>query len=245
MAEVVLALDLASGPDALLLVDRLPGLRWAKVGPMLFLRDGPALVRELTSRGVKVFLDLKWHDIPSSVAGAVRAAGEHGVALATVHALGGRAMLEAAAAAPGGAMRLVAVSVLTSHTAEDYWGALGRRDRSDVADEVVRLARMAVDAGIDGVVASPLEVAAVRQALGPDRWIVVPGIRPASVRARRASPVHARHASSVPANDQSRTATPEEAVAAGATHLVVGRPITRAKNPREVYEQICAAASSS
>ncbi len=235
MAEVVLALDLASGPDALLLVDRLPGLGWAKVGPMLFLRDGPALVRELTSRGVKVFLDLKWHDIPSSVAGAVRAAGEHGVALATVHALGGRVMLEAAAAAPGGAMRLVAVSVLTSHTAEDYWGALGRRDRSDVADEVVRLARMAIDAGIDGVVASPLEVATVRQALGPDRWIVVPGIRPASVGAR--------HASSVPANDQSRTGTPEEAVAAGATHLVVGRPITRAKNPREVYQQICAAAS--
>ncbi len=239
MAEVVLALDLASGPDALLLVDRLPGLGWAKVGPMLFLSDGPVLVRELTSRGVKVFLDLKWHDIPSAVAGAVRAATEQGVALATVHALGGRVMLEAAAAAAGGAMRLVAVSVLTSHTAEDYWGALGRRDGSDVADEVVRLARMAIDAGVDGVVASPLEVAAVRQAVGPDRWIVVPGIRPAGVG------VGARHASSVPANDQSRTATPEEAVAAGATHLVVGRPITQAKNPREVYQEICAAATSS
>ncbi len=249
MAEVVLALDLASGPDALLLVDRLPGLGWAKVGPMLFLSDGPALVRELTSRGVKVFLDLKWHDIPSAVAGAVRAPTEQGVALATVHALGGRVMLEAAAAAAGGAMRLVAVSVLTSHTAEDYWGALGRRDGSDVADEVVRLARMAIDAGIDGVVTSPLEVAAVRQALGPDRWIVVPGIRPA-VGTRHASLPDAGHASfvpvhasSVPANDQSRTATPEEAVVAGATHLVVGRPITRAKNPREVYQQICAAAT--
>ncbi len=225
MAEVIVALDVVSPREALQLADQLPELRWAKIGPMLFVRGGPDLVRQLKARGVCVFLDLKWHDIPNSVAEAVRGAAEQGVDLATVHALGGRAMLEAAARASD-PMRLAAVSVLTSHSASEYWETLGRRDgAAEVQDEVVRLARIAVEAGVHGVVASPLEVTVVKEVVGPDRWIVVPGIRPPGTEA----------------GDQRRTATPEVAVAAGATHLVVGRPIIRAERPRLVYDSICEA----
>src|SRR6059036_1616394 len=125
VAELVVAFDVPSGREALALAKRLPGLRWAKLGPGLYVREGPALAREFLARGVQVFLDLKWHDIPSTVAGAVTAAQELGVTMATVHCLGGEAMLRAAAGAAG-KLALVGVTVLTSHTAGSLEQVLGR-----------------------------------------------------------------------------------------------------------------------
>ncbi len=223
MAELIVALDVDSRNDALRLVDSLPDLEWAKVGPMLFLADGPAIVEALKARGIKVFLDLKWHDIPNSVAGAVRVAADLGVDLATVHALGGERMLSAAQAASGH-MRIAAVSVLTSHSEQGYWDTVGRAGNGSLGGEVARLAELAVRSGVDGIVSSPREVAEIRSRVGADCWIVVPGIR---LRGGGAS-----------TDDQSRTAEPSSAVRAGATHLVVGRPITEAKNPIQVYDTI-------
>ncbi len=223
MAELIVALDLPSADDARRLLDRLPGLRWAKVGPVLFLAGGPDFVRECRTRGVRVFLDLKWHDIPHAVAEAARAAARLGVDLATVHALGGTEVVKAAVEARG-AMKVAGVTVLTSHSAESYGGAIGvPHARLDA--EVARLARLLVGAGVDAIVTSPQEIASVRGIAGPDRWIVVPGIRPPG-----AEP-----------GDQRRTAEPKAAVAAGATHLVVGRPITGAREPHVVYQEICQA----
>lgn len=221
MAELIVALDLDSADEALQLVDALPELRWAKVGPMLFLRAGRGMIRDLKARGVRVFLDLKWHDIPNSVAGAAAEASRMGVDLATVHALGGAEMIRAARQASDG-MRLVAVTVLTSHAPADYWRTVGRVDGGDLPQEVARLTGIALTAGAHGVVSSPHEVAAVKSVVGPESLIVVPGIRPAGSGA----------------DDQQRTAAPGVAVAAGATHVVVGRPITRAKHPAQVYDSI-------
>ncbi|UCD23489.1 MAG: orotidine-5'-phosphate decarboxylase [Gemmatimonadota bacterium] len=221
VADLIVALDLASADEALAMVDQLPDLEWAKIGPVLFVREGPAVVRGLKQRGIKVFLDLKWYDIPSTVAGAVAAAADQGIDLATVHSLGGQQMLEAAVKACG-TTKLVAVTVLTSYSSERYWNTVGRESVTDLGPEVSRLARMAVGAGVHGVVTSVLEVAGVRSALGPEPWIVTPGIRPAGADS----------------GDQQRTADPGAAVRAGATHLVVGRPITRAESPDEVYKSI-------
>jgi len=224
MAELIVALDLPEAREALALVDRLPGLRWAKVGPVLYLRGGggPALVRELRARGIQVFLDLKWHDIPSTVSGAVAAVRELDVAMATVHCLGGRAMLEAAArAAAGSSLSLVGVTVLTSHDSVSFEQVLGR-GIPDLGFEAERLARLAQQAGLRGVVTSGQAVGLLREALGADPWIVVPGIR-------------------LPddgTDDQASTITPEEAVRRGATHLVVGRSITGARDPRAVYDRM-------
>ncbi len=221
-----MALDVASARAALRFADRLGGLTWAKVGPALYLQDGPALVRELIERGIRVFLDLKWHDIPTTVAGAVGAAARLGVELATVHAGGGRAMLRAAVAA-GTGIRIAGVTVLTSHDAQSYGDVIGRRGLQ-VEEEVTRLARLAAECGVGALVASPREARQVRTVVGADCWIVTPGIR----------------LPGAPADDQRRTATPAEAVAAGATHLVVGRPIVCADEPRAVYEELCHAAAT-
>lgn len=223
MAELVVAFDLPSAREALALADRLPGLRWAKVGPVLYVREGPSLMREFRARGVNVFLDLKWHDIPSTVAGAVTAAREMGAALATVHCLGGQAMLEAAVAAAGD-LPLVGVTVLTSHDAPALSQVLGR-GVPDLGFEAERLARTAVAAGLRGVVASGHELSLLRAALGPDPWMVVPGIRLPGDSA----------------GDQIRTVTPADAVQRGATHLVVGRPITAAMDPAAAYRQFAGA----
>ena len=220
MAELIVAFDLPSGRDALALADRLADLRWAKVGPMLFVREGPALVREFTARGVRVFLDLKWHDIPSTVTGAVAAARDLGVAMATVHCLGGLGMLRAAAGVAGD-LALVGITVLTSHASADFEQVMGR-GVPDLAFEAERLARAALHAGLRGVVASGEEVALLREALGAQPWIVVPGIR---------LPNDGK-------DDQARTITPGEAVRRGATHLVVGRPITAARDPVEAYQRL-------
>ena len=220
MAELIVALDLPSGPDALALADRLPGLGWAKLGPVLFVREGPALVRELTARGVRVFLDLKWHDIPTTVAGAVAAARDLGVAMATVHCLGGPEMLAAAGKAAGD-LALVGVTVLTSHDAASLEQVLGR-GVPDVGFEAERLAKLAKQAGLRGVVASGHELGLLRETLGTGPWIVVPGVR----------------LSGDEAGDQRRTIAPREALRGGATHLVVGRSITAAKDPARAYQAV-------
>ncbi len=223
MAELILALDLPTREETLRLLDRLPALRWAKVGSMLMTAEGPGLIRDLRARGLKIFLDLKWHDIPSTVAGAVTSARSLGVSMATVHALGGPAMMRAAAEAAGSAISIVGVTVLTSHDEPDYAAALGRPSVR-LLDEAARLARLAVSSGLAGIVCSPLEVERIRTGLGPDPLVVVPGIR---------------RPGDDP-GDQSRTATPADAVRHGATHLVVGRPILHATDPAAVLTEILA-----
>ena len=214
MAEIVVALDLPAAGEAVRLLERLPGTPWVKVGSVLMTREGGSLVRALVARGHRVFLDLKWHDIPNTVAGAVRSARELGVSMATVHTLGGRSMMEAATEAAGGAMDLVGVTVLTSYDEVSYARAVGR-DEVGLEDEVARLADEAVSAGLTGVVCSPAEIGVVRRVLPDGGRIVVPGIR----------------SESDPAGDQVRIATASAAAGAGATHLVVGRPILQAPDP--------------
>jgi len=199
------------------LLDELHGLPVGmKVGLELFVREGPALLERIRTHGYALFLDLKFHDIPFTVAGAVRSACAYEPELLNVHATGGREMMLAAARAAAeysGPTRIIAVTVLTS-LSEDDLSAMGM----DIgpAELVVKLALSARQAGLDGVVCSPAEAAAVRNAAGPEFLIVTPGIRPAGASM----------------DDQKRTSTPAEAVAMGATSLVVGRPITKASTPR-------------
>jgi orotidine-5'-phosphate decarboxylase len=220
MAELIVALDVPHGAAALALLDRLPDVRWVKVGPVLMTREGPELIRELAGRSLDVFLDLKWHDIPNTVAEAVAGARDLGVAMATLHTTGGWSMMAAAAQAAGPELSLVGVTVLTSHDAASYGRAVGRQD-VDLEREVGRLADEAAAAGLSGVVCSPREIALVRSRLGDGARIVVPGIR------RRTDA----------AGDQARVATATEAVQAGATHLVVGRPVIQAADPAAAFNE--------
>lgn len=221
--RIIVALDYGTPDAALQLVERLtPGECRLKVGLELFTAGGPGFVRELVARGFSVFLDLKFHDIPNTVAQACARAAELGVWMINVHALGGRRMLEAARAAVAQTARpplLVAVTVLTSHApgelAEVGVGV-------SIPDEVSGLARLAADTGLGGVVCSPQEVAVLRSQRGPQFILVTPGIRP----------------SGAPQDDQRRSLTPAEAVALGADYLVVGRPITRAPDPRAVLTEL-------
>jgi orotidine-5'-phosphate decarboxylase len=222
--KLLVALDVESGERALQLVTTLRGLAGGfKIGNRLFTSEGPALVRQITDSGARVFLDLKYHDIPNTVEQAVEAAVATGAWMINVHASGGSAMMQAAArAARDAATKLgrqaplmIAVTVLTSMDQEAL-RAIGV-DRP-VLDQVIALARMTRQAGLQGVVASAQETAAIRQACGPDFAIVTPGIRGASAGADR--------------NDQSRTMGPAEAIRAGASYIVVGRPIIAAADPR-------------
>jgi len=212
--RLVVALDVPTPQEAAALVERLAGLAGMfKVGSQLFTAGGPELVRGLVARGEKVFLDLKYHDIPNTVAGAVSAACRLGVSLVDVHSLGGKAMMEAAVGAmPAMGTRLLAITVLTSHDAASL-AELGLA--ADLDQAVRRLALLAHAAEVDGVVASPHEVPLIREACGRDFLVVTPGIRPAGARA----------------GDQARAATPAAALAAGADLLVVGRPIIEAPDP--------------
>ena len=219
--RLIVALDVQDATAARAMVDRLAGhVGMFKVGIQIFTAAGPDFVREVIARGEKVFLDLKFHDIPNTVAGAVSSAGQLGVSLVDVHALGGKDMMEAAVGAlPAMGIRLLAITILTSHK-EETLGTIGVS--GSVADSVRRLAVLSREAGADGVVASPQEVAIVREACGPDFLIVTPGIR--SVGSSR--------------GDQSRTATPATAVAAGADYIVVGRPILEAADPAAAADAI-------
>jgi orotidine-5'-phosphate decarboxylase len=219
VAELIVALDLPDAPSAVAMLERLPDGAPVKIGSVLATAAGSAFVRAVVEGGHPVFLDLKWHDIPNTVAGAVRAARALGVEMVTVHALGGEGMLRAAVEAAAGEVKVVAVTVLTSHTAAELGAVLGREGAAP-AEEVRRLATLAMAAGADGVVCSPLEVAQVAPLVGGGR-VVVPGIRRAGDAV----------------GDQARVATPAVARAAGATHLVVGRPILEAEDPGEAYQQ--------
>jgi len=221
--RLIVALDAPDAASAIQLVSRLENTcQWFKVGLELFVAAGPAVLEPLVARGHSVFLDLKFHDIPNTVAGAVRSAAGLGVQMMTIHALGGPAMLSAAREALGGVPdppELLAVTVLTSMDA-DQMKAVGL-NRS-AAEQVALLARMGLDTGIRGFVCSPLEVASLRGLTGPEGVLVVPGIRPAGAGT----------------GDQKRVATPAEALLQGASYLVVGRPITKAPNPAEAAEAI-------
>lgn len=229
MAEIIVALDLPSGPAALGLVEELgDSVSWYKVGSPLFTRSGPTIIRHLRDRGKKVFLDLKFHDIPSTVGNAVESAAALDVQMLTLHASGGPTMLRAARAAAGSdGPRLLAVTVLTSLTPKEV-GEIWAREMESVRDDVIRLSGLAVEAGIDGVVASPLETAALRREHGGGLVIVNPGIRP----------LHGD------LEDQARTATPGGAARAGANYLVIGRPILEADDRIAAVESILAELAS-
>jgi orotidine-5'-phosphate decarboxylase len=221
--RLIVALDVPDAASALALVDRLGDTcRWFKVGLELFTAAGPAVLEPILKRNHQIFLDLKFHDIPNTVAGAVRSAAALGVRMVNVHAFGGPAMLAAARAALDGLSNppeLLAVTILTSMD-QAQLSATGL-DRSP-AEQVDLLARMGLAAGIRGFVCSAQEVAALRTLTGPEGVLVVPGIRPAS-----ADP-----------GDQKRLATPAAALRQGASYLVVGRPITQAKVPAAAAEAV-------
>jgi len=213
--RLAVALDYPDAEAALRLVDSLDNTcQWFKVGMELYYAAGNHFVHLLRNRGFDVFLDLKLYDIPNTVAGAVRSVTQSGASLLTIHASGGAAMMTAAAEAAQapGSPRLLAVTVLTSMDASELTG-IGIT--ASPADQVLRLAKLAKQSGIEGMVCSAEEVAAVRAATGPETLLVIPGIRPAG--------------SAI--GDQKRIATPADAIANGASLLVVGRPITRATEP--------------
>ena len=225
--HLIVALDVSSAATAQKIVAALGDSALAyKVGMQLYTAEGPSVVRDLVACGRRVFLDLKYHDIPTSVAAAVREAAELGVRMITVHAGGGGKMLRAAieaARSANSALMVLGVTVLTSMDDQDL-DKVGVRGR--VVDQVLRLAALAVTNGCQGVVASALEASELRAELGHDFLIVTPGVRPPGKD----------H------GDQSRVVTPAEAITAGATHIVVGRPITAATNPadeaRSILEQM-------
>ena len=230
MDKLLVALDVDTGTRALELASALDGVAGGfKVGSRLFTLEGPELVRSLCARGARVFLDLKFHDIPNTVAQAVESAVHTGAWMINVHASGGIPMMQAAARAGRETAQrlqrplplLIGVTVLTSMD-----DAVLRETGIErpLPDQVVALAKLAQAAGLDGVVASPQETAAIREACGDRFVIVTPGIRGASAGGEK--------------NDQMRTMGPAEAVRAGASYLVVGRPIIAASNPRRAAEAI-------
>jgi orotidine-5'-phosphate decarboxylase len=224
--RLVVALDFPSAEIAMDMVDQLQGVcRWFKVGMELYYAAGNPILDHLRKRGFSVFLDLKLHDIPNTVAGAVRTVAGAGASLLTIHAGGGEKMMRAAAQAASrpDAPRLLAVTVLTSMDAAELEAVGVTGDGGAVDAQVLRLARLAKAAGINGLVCSPLEVAAVRKVMGPDALLVVPGIRPATAAG---------------SDDQSRVATAADAIASGASMVVVGRPITQASNPAQAATEI-------
>jgi orotidine-5'-phosphate decarboxylase len=227
--KIIVALDVSSADAALRVAQKLHGhVGMFKVGKEVFTAEGPAVARNLLAEGNKVFLDLKFHDIPNTVRAAAQQAGMLGVSLITIHASGGRKMIAAAvegvraAAKERGVAqpaRVLAVTALTSLGAEDL-AEIGFRGSPE--EVVVRLAQLARSAGADGVVASPREIAVIREACGPNFLIVTPGIRPAAGTS----------------DDQARTATPESAIRAGADFLVIGRPITGSPDPAAAADAI-------
>ncbi len=222
--RIIVALDVPSASRAFSLVDRIGAeCVFYKVGLELYAAGGPRVVSALREKGKEVFLDLKFHDIPNTVGRAVARAAARGASLLTVHALGGPAMLRAAAEAAPAETTALGVTVLTSHDAASLGSILGRAVH-DVGAEASRLAAMVRAAGLGGVVCSAAEAAVLRARLGPGAAVVTPGIRPPGADA----------------GDQRRVRTAAEAFAAGASHVVVGRPVTRADDPAEAFAAMAA-----
>jgi len=220
--RLILALDAPTLEAASILLDRVQGhVGMVKVGLELFTAAGPEAVEQVKARGFEVFLDLKLHDIPNTVAGAVRAARTLGVSMLTVHTGGGRAMLEAARDAAAGEIRLLGVTLLTSIGAEDL-GDVGLEGAP--LELVLKRARLAGEAGLGGIVCSPKEVREARRVIPEEMAIVTPGIRPQGAAM----------------GDQKRAATPESAIADGSDYLVIGRPISGADDPGEAAAGIVA-----
>lgn len=232
MDQLLIALDVPTAARAVELVESLGDLAGGfKIGSQLFTAEGPRLVRDIAARGHRVFLDLKFHDIPNTVAGAVRAAADLNVWMLTLHASGGTAMMRAAARAARDAVSsarplLVAVTALTSLGPQDL-AELGVA--RSIADHVDALAGLARDAGLDGIVCSPLEIRRLRGRYGSDFKIVTPGVRIADALNDR------------PEDDQVRTMGPREAIRASADYIVVGRPIIAAGDPRAAARMIAGA----
>jgi orotidine-5'-phosphate decarboxylase len=222
-SRVIVPLDVPTLPEAVTMARRLAGhIAAVKIGKQLFTAEGPTAIRAMHDLGFRVFLDLKYHDIPNTVAGAVAAAKALAVWMLNVHASGGPEMMRAAAKAAAGPDRplVIAVTVLTSFS-EDAYRAITGTARTLEA-QVRHLARETKAVGLDGVVASPHEIHAIREECGPHFLIVTPGVRPAD-----AAP-----------NDQRRVMTPGNAIRAGADYLVIGRPITAAPDPVEAARRI-------
>ena len=220
--RLIVALDVSTGHAAREIVQRIGDAAGIyKIGLQLFSAEGPQIVRDMVGSGRRVFLDLKLHDIPNTVGHAIKAAAELGPSMITVHASGGPAMLRAAVEAAGSRMSVLAVTVLTSFRDADlrHTGV-----PHSMEEQVVQLAALARAAGCAGVVSSPRETAQLRRFFGDNFAIVNPGVRPAGSDK----------------DDQERTATPSEAIAAGASHIVVGRPITKASNPAEAAQAVIA-----
>ncbi len=227
--RLIVPLDVPSLPAAIAWVDRLPQVSFWKVGLELFVSAGPAILTELKQRQKHIFLDLKFHDIPNTVAGACRSVATYGVDLVTLHAAAGPAALkaaqtavsEAATAAGQSPPQLLAITVLTSLTARSL--ALDLKIPIELPEYALHMALMAQEQGIPGAVCSPQEVAQLRQICGPDFRLVCPGVRPEWAAK----------------GDQQRTLTPAMAVKAGADYLVIGRPITQAPDPAGAFQRIC------
>ena len=215
--RVIVALDCNTGWEAIVMADALVGkASWVKVGMTLYYAEGPAIIQMFKRRGFKVFLDLKFHDIPHQIEGAARSATAAGADMITMHTVGARAA-DAGRSVPA----TLGITVLTSMNAE----ALAETGVTrPLTDQVAALAELARLSGISGVVASPLEAAMLREILGPDAFIVTPGVRPAGAEL----------------GDQSRVMTPAEAFRAGSSHIVVGRPITQAPDPVAAFDAIAA-----
>lgn len=217
-----MALDFPTQAKALALVSVLSGsVSTYKIGLQLYTAAGPAIVQAVAATGAEIFLDLKLHDIPNTVAKAVTAAGELGVQMLTIHLSGGSEMLKAAVEAKPPHLALLGVTVLTSASQEtlDEIGVT-----SNLEEQVVRLAELGKKSGVDGLITSPREVRRLRKQLGPELTLITPGVRP----------------SWAGADDQKRFTTPREAIVAGADYLVVGRPITAAADPRAAVERLVA-----
>jgi orotidine-5'-phosphate decarboxylase len=228
--RIIVPLDVSTTNEAIALLDRLPQVAFWKVGLELFVSTGGEIVRELQKREKRIFLDLKFHDIPNTMAGACGAAASYGVDFLTVHATAGRRALKAAqeAMAAGAAAagvrttKLLGVTLLTSLNSRDL--AFDLKVPVELSEYVLQMAVLSWESGLAGVVCSPKEAAQLRRVCGDDFVLLCPGIRPGWAERR----------------DQQRAMTPTEAFAAGADYLVIGRPITEAKNPEDAWQRICA-----
>lgn len=229
LERIIVPLDVPGEKEAIALIDALPQVTFWKVGLELFVSSGPAILTALKEREKRIFLDLKFHDIPNTMAGACRAAGQYGVDLLTVHATAGSAALRAAqAAAEEGAKiagcrapRVIAVTLLTSIHTEALSSEL--KVLMPVTDYAQHMAVLAKDSGLKGAVCSPQEATLLKAACGSDFWLICPGVRPSWAQK----------------GDQQRAMTPKAAIAQGADYLVIGRPITQAESPAAAIDRIC------